>query len=224
MRTRRNKDVEHHCTCYAKVVSGWASLGYAYTGGKPRPTPRLDLLRFRDWVFARHKIQPLQQPRRPRLLLLEKDVKQAVHKTYIANAPQLAANLSAALGLPVKRAMWGGMTVLDQARVMANTDVVISLPGADIINCVFMPTHSAMIVPHRPRAWSFTGEKKPRLRERKDQRGPEGIRWEDSNEIRLWFNLLPFRVLLSWSPVDDSMSTWTAAGAVHLAPSVVQAK
>ena len=73
------------------------------------------------------------------------------------------------------------------------------------MNCVFMPTRSAMVLP-----------------ERVDVRAlPAAITWEGSNEVRLWFDYLPGRVLLQWRPSLDGGSSANTTGAVFLAPSVV---
>jgi len=70
--------------------------------------------------------------------------------------------------LTVQVASWSNYTVHQQVELMAETQVLISLPGSDIMNAIFMPDNSFLIVYCR----YFEGVK------------------EGSNEVRLWFKYL----------------------------------
>ena len=87
------------------------------------------------------------------------------------------------------------MPLREQLTLMGSTDVVLSLAGADMMNCVFMPTRSALVIPDR----YINGN------------------WEASQDVRLWFKFLPGREVLTWRPKE-----WTPRdeqdGAIVLSP------
>ena len=70
------------------------------------------------------------------------------------------------LNYNVKKINWNGMNIGDQIKEMAMADIVISLPGSDLMNCIFLNPKGNIICPNR---FYKTGRK------------------EDSNEINIWF-------------------------------------
>jgi hypothetical protein len=66
----------------------------------------------------------------------------------------------------VKKINWNGMKIGDQVKEMAMADIVISLPGSDLMNCIFLNPKGHIICPDR---FYYNGDK------------------QGSNEIAIWF-------------------------------------
>jgi hypothetical protein len=88
---------------------------------------------------------------------------------------------------------------------MQHTDIALTLPGSDMMNCIFMPTKSAIISASRCNG---------------------GADCEGSNEINLWFGGMPNRHVLfynyhttqkymSWSEQELTWNADHAAEAVR---------
>lgn len=78
----------------------------------------------------------------------------------------------------VKKIKWAGMDISEQIKEMAIADVVVSLPGADLMNCIFLNPKSTIICPSRFVVTGTTLENKTR--------GTDYHK-EGSNEIEIWF-------------------------------------
>ena len=71
-----------------------------------------------------------------------------------------------------------GVSIGEQVKIMADSDIVFSNPGSDIMPCVFMRPNTVLIVPNR----YFEGS------------------WQESNEVRMWFNHIPKKMVVSYQP------------------------
>jgi hypothetical protein len=153
--------------CFSRLISGWSHFGYA---SRKNVLPGASLNRFRDYVMDHLNVSWRAGPRTLTFTVLEKDMSAAEHRATIADAADFERRLLRLYpGAVVQRVRWSGVANKDQVQIMINTDVVISLPGSDIMNCIFLPPVSAMIIPHRRVSGS----------------------WEGSNEIDIWFRFAP---------------------------------
>jgi len=120
------------------------------------------LIRFRDFVYRRFSIFPESKF----ITLVQKSTKHSEHPSIIENFDSFylyAKNNSR--NFTVNKVTWFHMSIEEQVRLIANTKVLFSLPGSDLMNAVFLPNNAAIIVPERL----------------------YGGKWQASNEIRLWF-------------------------------------
>lgn len=118
--------------------------------------------------FQQHclKINNISPSKKKNITFLGKNIYGSQCKCMILNMSQLVSAVK--LKYPdyhVNQVIWDGMNIRDQMQVMCDTDIVISLAGASLINCAFLPFTSKIICPFR--------------------QGPRGI--ETSNEIDIWF-------------------------------------
>ena len=184
-------------TCFRRFVAGWANLGFmtsAKTGYRPPPVPRLDLLRFRDFAWNRFGASGLPRGHaRTHISIIQKNMSHAFNAAFFSNVDTIVAALQSRFGARVSVFGWQGMALSDQVREMAKTDLMIALPGSDVMNGIFMPSHSALVIPHRYVRNNTTSHL-------------AGL-WTDSTEVRLWFNHLPFRKIIQYNPGEDGETT-----------------
>jgi len=188
-------------TCFDYFVFGdFRELGFSRPGYQPKKIPQMELLEFRDHVWRRYGITGAGKgSHKAHIVFLEKDLKSADHKFAITNVKQISKMLEKKFDATVTRATWKDMPLKEQVHIMSIADVVITPPGADMMNCVFMPTHSALIAPDRR----------------------EGSEWYTGDEVRLWFKFLPFRYIVSWSAIEDGESEEKRENYLTLGKSVV---
>ena len=194
------KDSLERETCYATVLLGCRGLGYV----KDHPLSLTDpvelpatlrthqlvargerLMQFRQVVLRHFNLQYKRDPI-VRMVLVEKHLGVAEHKSYIVNIRELMAGIKRKFKdeLDVSLVCWQGMPLRAQIDSMKDADILMSLPGSDVMNAVFMPPVSAMILPNR----YFD------------------MHWEDSNEVRLWFRHIPGRYVDEYKPVVQHTS------------------
>jgi hypothetical protein len=131
-----------------------------------------------------------------RISIIQKNMSVAYNSAFIDNGGALAAMLNSEFGAQISEYGWQGMPIAEQVQRMAQCDIMISLPGSDVINAVFMPTHSAMIIP-----WRFLNS----------------TGWDPSRELKWWFNLIPRRYIITYNPKYDHETTVdNATGAMKL--------
>jgi hypothetical protein len=131
-----------------------------------------------------------------RISIIQKNMSVAANSAFIDNGGALAAMLNSEFGAQISEYGWQGMPIAEQVQRMAQCDIMISLPGSDVINAVFMPTHSAMIIP-----WRFLNS----------------TGWDPSRELKWWFNLIPRRYIITYNPkYDHETIVDNATGAMKL--------
>lgn len=155
------------------------------------------LLSCRVCVDTGYAANPLPWGHFPvRISIIQKNMSVADNRAFIDNGGALAAMLNSEFGAQVSEYGWQGMPIAEQVQRMAQCDIMISLPGGDVINAVFMPTHSAMIIP-----WRFLNS----------------TGWDPSRELKWWFNLIPSRYIITYNPEYDHETTVdNATGAMKL--------
>ena len=174
---------------YARLIVGWDRLTYAIRGRSDdvvplMPLPLVEAFRRRALAYAG---LPLTLPAAPTLcdvLIVEKNASVAEHVYSINNAGALVAALREA-GCRAQATQWAGVAFRQQIALIAHRPIVVALPGSDVMNCIFQPTHSGMLLPHRC--------------------SDQGC--EDSNEVTLWFAKLPHRKVMQF-PRDDINLVW----------------
>jgi len=101
------------------------------------------------------------------ILILDKDEKVADHKCKLYEINNIINFLKEKYNnYNIKKICWNGMSIKDQVNEIAFADIIISLPGSDLMNCIFLNPKSYIICPNR---FYKNGKK------------------ENSNEIDIWF-------------------------------------
>ena len=175
---QNTKNMDSKTYCYEKLIVGWNKLSYSYNNDMIS-LPQVEAFRNRALAYAGITDQ-INAPICDVLFIL-KDNLSAEHKYHIFNVDNLVNGLRKYTKCNIKTIVWSGMTLKDQIREIANKRIVVSLPGSDIMNCIFQPIHSGIIVPYRCN---------------------DDI-CEGSNEIRLWYAKIPYRRLLQRKPSNN---------------------
>ena len=101
------------------------------------------------------------------ILFLDKDEKVAAYKCKLYEIDKIIKLIQKKhINYNVKKINWNGMNISNQVKEMAMADIVISLPGSDLMNCIFLNPKGSIICPNR---CYRNGHK------------------EGSNEIAIWF-------------------------------------
>jgi hypothetical protein len=83
------------------------------------------------------------------ILLLDKDINASIHKCKIFEIDKMMEVIqNQHTTHNVKKINWNGMRIEDQVAEMSLVDVVITLPGSDMMNCIFLHPKSLIICPH----------------------------------------------------------------------------
>ena len=154
--------------CFNSVFAGSNLLGYA-TG---RTNPSV-LGAFKKYLFRQNgysEVPQLSTREDPSILFIEKTPHGGAHKSWIANSDQLKSAVIKFFPKCVfKSVVIDRIKLRDQIQIMLDADIVISLPGASVMNSIYLRPLSTIIIPCR----SVVG------------------RIEYSNEIRLWLDVVP---------------------------------
>ena len=107
------------------------------------------------------------QKQKRSILFLDKNEKVSMHNCKLHEINKIIKLVQEKHGnYNVKKINWNGMNIGDQIKEMVMADIVVSLPGSDLMNCIFLNPKSYIICPNR----FISNEKK-----------------ESSNEIDIWF-------------------------------------
>lgn len=182
-------------TCFESVIVGWKQLGFFRNFMNPGRVPVTEhLVRFKRWVWSRVGVE-VPKGAKPAIALMRKNLSHAQHPQYIENIDEIAEHMKNQFQMPVTVIDWVGMSPFDQVRVMSKHNIVISLPGSDIMSCVFMAAPSVLIVPFRPHYL------KDHLKEIEALHA-----WENSRELELWYNHMPDVDVYTYNPAYDTKS------------------
>ncbi len=94
--------------------------------------------------------EQLSQNKKRSIVILSKHLPTSDHKSALHDVDKLITLISDQHKThEVKKVNWKGMDICDQIKEMCMTDLVISLPGSDLMNCIFLNPNSAIICPNR---------------------------------------------------------------------------
>ena len=169
-----HRDEHFKQLCYEKIVFGVKGISYAdgyeletqsYLTSKSFAS---DMLRFRKKFYAYANLRtPLQQP--DTIVIMVK--KEGLHMVNIDNVDLLISAVASELpGFRVLPISWSDFGLQEQVQLLSRTKLLISLPGSDIMNGIFLPNNSHMLIYCRY------------------VHGTE----EKSNEVALWFRHLHY--------------------------------
>ncbi|CAM9611161.1 unnamed protein product, partial [Ectocarpus fasciculatus] len=154
--------------CFNNVYAGSNLLGYA-TG---RTNPSV-FSAFKKYLFRQNgfnEATPVSARAEPSILFIGKTPHGGAHKSWIVNADRLMSVVKKTFPKCLFRSVvLDRIKLRDQIQIMLDSDIVISLPGASVMNAIFLPPLSTIVVPCR----SIAG------------------RIEYSHEIRLWLDVDP---------------------------------
>ena len=107
-----------------------------------------DLLAFRSLHYERFGVNT-NTTKPDTLLIMEK--RQGKHLSNIANRDEMAFFLRHEFpNYRVTMVSWSNYRMSDQVRLMSRTKAMISLPGSDVMNGIFMPNGSSLVLYCRP--------------------------------------------------------------------------
>lgn len=93
--------------------------------------------RFRSHAMRQLHVKETRNRHTPSILFLKKDVASAGHKFIIKNVDELVNATRHRFPEAIVRTVnWKGMPIREQVQLMANTDIVVSVPGSDLMPCV----------------------------------------------------------------------------------------
>jgi len=165
--------------CFEKVLVGWNGFGYVSGSHEWVPNPVVEAFRTRALQVFQVPDNALTRTRNDfqnaavicDVLIIVKDMSIADHKATLGNPQELANSLKSELGCQVEIITWTGKTLQEQLVLIHTKRIVVSLPGSDLMSCIFMPTVSGFLVPDRKL----------------------GDHFEGSHELNIWFGKMPYR-------------------------------
>lgn len=135
---------------FQRLVFGWDRYGYAYEyapEGTIIPSEAV-VAAFRHRAMQLFALEDRVQPAPAcSILFIVKDVTTAEHVFAIANVDELIAALRKRTHCSVEKVTWAGMPLANQVAAIFDKQIVISLMGSDLMNCIFQPLRSGIIVP-----------------------------------------------------------------------------
>ena len=159
--------------CFNYFLAGWQNMGYAAADYQTNVGARLR--QFRNHAYKTLGVPMPSTPPRY-LLLVQKTLSQSRHKSIIDNYDGVYNALKKRFY--VKRVEWAKMTLDAQLELIADAHTIITLPGSDAMNAIFMPDGGTLVMPCRRVA---------------------GM-WEGSNEYRLWFRKIHWLSTIVFPP------------------------
>jgi hypothetical protein len=102
-----------------------------------------------------------------KIIFIDKDINTSEHKSLLFNTDELVNYTKAKLDnkYEVIKVSWKNLNLISQLRLMNSTEIVVSLPGSDLMNCLFLSCNKTII--YFPRLVN---------------------KIEKSNEVRIWFH------------------------------------
>ena len=136
-----NLDNKHKNVIYQNLIVGWAGYGYVVTNkyGKSLQPEKIAAFRLRV-VSSFGLSDKINSSSTCNVLFIEKALGVAEHKYSISNVDELIQTLRENSSCKIEKASWHGMTLKDQITKIYDKNIVIGLPGSDIMNCIFQPS------------------------------------------------------------------------------------
>ena len=134
---------------FERLLFGWKYHGYAMMDrGNVVPSEAVvgEFRRRAVRVFGLEG-RPPPPPRACSVLMVVKDANTALHLHTIANFDDVMRALREQTPCTVEQATWAGMPLASQVAAIVDKRIVIGLMGADLMNCIFQPLRSGIIVP-----------------------------------------------------------------------------
>ena len=176
---------------FERLLFGWAQYGYSRQDRGQRPISEAVVRAFRHRTLQVFNLEEDGPPQASlpacSVLFIEKDVLTARHVYSVGNLDELLNALRERTACTVERVKWAGMPLQSQVAAIYKKRIVVSLMGADLINCIFQPLRSGIIVP--------------------DQCIPETSICPSSREVELWYSRLPSR-LVTTIPAKGGAIEW----------------
>jgi len=176
------EDNFHQNIIFETLIVGWDGYSYSYN---EKDMPQEKVAAFRQRAIDVYNLHDNHDDACA-VLIIEKNSAVAEHHFSIINFNDLMSALRKQSSCKIEKVSWAGMSLKDQISKIYDKTIVIGLPGSDILNSIFQPIFSGMIVP--------------------DQCNSKGC--YGSNEVRLWYSRMPYRLVYS-VPSKGSGLTWT---------------
>ena len=184
---------------FERLLFGWRHYGYSLMDrGNVVPSEAV-VGAFRRRAMQVFALDERPQPPACSVLVIVKDAKSALHVHSMENLDEIMRALREQTPCTVEQATWAGMPLASQVAAIVDKRIVIGLMGADLMNCIFQPLRSGIIVPEFCNdAYCIT-----------------------SREVTLWYAHFPSRKVVTiparghgvaW---NDRSVTWDAASLVR---------
>jgi hypothetical protein len=155
--------------CYKRLFVGSSYLGYSEGNQDAR-----SIWEFRNFLFYRMGFDPSTIPKRthPTVNILLKQVTAHNSNCKLGNVAEIQEYFAKVYpNVTVITTSWQDMPLLEQIETMQRSDIVISHPGSDVMNAIFMKDRSTLFVPCRLlQGWGI----------------------DKSNEVRIWYKIFPY--------------------------------
>ena len=137
--------------CFEEVIFAGRS-GRGYVNSSRVADLGTQLLSFRSFVLSQFaRIEDLPRLHRASAVIVVKDNNAADHVSTILAPDILISNLTRRFpDVSFRSISWTNVTLLEQVRILAHTDIMVSLPGSDAMPAVWLPRRSCLILPCRP--------------------------------------------------------------------------
>lgn len=143
----RDYEIDGKPAHFERLLFGWAMYGYSRLDRDQVVPSEATVSAFRRRAMQLYKLEDRPQSASACSVLILSKGDAAAHPFYIANVDELAAVLLSQTACSVERATWQGMSLPSQVAKIYDKRIVVSLMGADVMNCLFQPLRSAIIVP-----------------------------------------------------------------------------
>jgi hypothetical protein len=172
--------------CYARLYFGTRGISYMLDHGtwKHRMTTlEADMRAFRSLYYRYANIS--SDSKLDTIVVMEK--RQGKHMSNIGNRHEIVDFLkNTYLGYKVELVSWSDYSITEQVQLMSRTRVMISLPGSDVMNAIFLSDEGALLM--------FC-----RVVEEKNG----NLHFDESNEMKHWFRHLSY-MQASTEPCNSS--------------------
>ena len=140
-------------------MAGSAYLGYAqsFYAQHVTPVPRLppfveQLAGFRNVTLRQLGVPaPLPTPHRMRVVIVQKGGHWLHNDHRFGDFESMVQHLRAQMPhVDIVPASWAGMSLHEQALLCWHADMMVAIPGSDVINAMWLPDHAELLVLCRP--------------------------------------------------------------------------
>ena len=160
------KDFKNKEVLFETLIFGMSRNGYSNCYSNVSYLPPITET-FESFRTHTYKLFNIKEDKNRSIIILDKNAATSDHKCKLYDIDMIIELLKDKYtSHNIKKINWYGMKMEDQVKEMSLADIVISLPGSDLMNCIFLNPKSSIIYPYR-----FI-----------NTRSTEG-----SNEIGLWF-------------------------------------
>jgi hypothetical protein len=132
--------------CYGRIYAGVKGIGFMSEGGvsdKRLPTLQADMAAFRDAMYDNLQVRKPNSVNR--VLVMNK--KAGIHMCKFGNLNGIVATIQSNFpSYNVSVVSWSDYGLKDQLELLRSTKVMVSLPGADVLNAIFMPNQSMLMM------------------------------------------------------------------------------